>query len=315
MFVFNLNKWCRSIGSTVFFCACLLNICLLFTLLTPLAADPKSNSLSSEQFKNFKGALDSLYQSAREHDFSGKRKKVEALENSLHSLPKTQQQNALIFLYSELNKHINDVQMSNELIRLIASQRTKENELILIEHLERSVVHPDRPINTAYLELLSGLRPISEDNVNAVFQLTSQLICQDNSSEYTIQNAIAAFQSIKVDEKTLDKLLSCFDRMLRSPNESIQSEIIFKIGQVAEKPSQLYPIAKMLTHKSFDLRMSAAMVLNQSRLIDNVLKMKLFTAMNNTDEKPDIRFELAKALKKYSLSANELAEVNAVLVK
>jgi len=115
-----------------------------------------------------------------------------------------------------------------------------------------------------------------------------------------LQSAISAFPR---NQNLLDRQsrsLECFSRLVRHSNESIASENLFKLGFIAQSLEQLKPVIFSLDSPIYDIRMSAALAIEQNSLTDSAIKKELLKRVNNADEASDIRQVLLSALKRFN---------------
>lgn len=157
----------------------------------------------------------------------------------------------------------------------------------------------------AGLELLAKLDMPSEE----VLQITTGIIATKQAEPDVIMAAVHALPKSGIAPDNQNAILQDLSQLAQSnDNAGVRSASIFKVGELAKDADDLSVVTNMLTaNNETDDRISAAMAIQQSNVVDDQLKQTLINHMSNPEELWEIRRLSAQSLERFKLSEDEYA--------
>lgn len=155
----------------------------------------------------------------------------------------------------------------------------------------------------AGLEVLGGLQIPSEETL----AITNEIIRQTSNDPEIIRSAVHAMPVIPLSDEESSEVIEDLSYLADNhDDEGVRSNSIFKIAEWAKTYEDLEPLIRALSPtRSTDDRISAAMALAQTTVIDTRLKDVFISRMVDDNELWEIRRYSAEGLNRFSLTASE----------
>lgn len=213
---------------------------------------------------------------------------------------------ALQLLLQLFESNLNNVPVTNQL--LVALTAIKQPEVEQLAQSWANGVQKNKKL--LGLEILSSFQISSQKYL----ALALNVVCNEKDDEI-IEAGMAIFPKITLSEAKNVKILNCLALLSKHQNDSIRSNSLFLVSHYAKNMTQLSSVVDALNHPEPDDRISAVMALEQSTVIDPMLKELLISKMLDADARSDIRSIAASALKRFSLNKIETKQLETFKLK
>ena len=152
----------------------------------------------------------------------------------------------------------------------------------------------------AGLALLGDLGIASQETLD----ITRQIVNQPSGDPELLMGAIHAMPVMPLSAQEAASTIGSLARLADShPNDGVRSNSLFKISDWARDSDDLRPVVQALSlHRPADDRISAAMALARSTVVDEGLRQTLIGRMTDNDELWEVRQYSATALERFKLS-------------
>ncbi len=244
-------------------------------------------------------AIDQLPESAEKHA------KIQSLMQAL--LTKAQANSStlrgLIDAYGESpSSH-----MGNRLQSILAEIQDPEVESMALNMANST----DPSQKLAGLDLLGRLGIPSEQT----FETASSVIYANESSPEIMMAALNALPKMTLPDTEHTKVIQDLSALAQSSDhEGVRSSSLFSIGKWAKDANDLSVVMNTLSNEgSPDSRISAAMALSESTVVDPELQSLFVNRMSDSDELWEIRRMSAESLQRFKLSGEDYAAYQAFL--
>lgn len=164
-------------------------------------------------------------------------------------------------------------------------------------------VSDDSQMQAVGLDLLSRLGIAGQDT----YDLTRQLLADPNRDPEVLRSAIHALPDIPLPASEANGTIARLGALASThPDIGVRSESLFKLGALAKDAGDLRPLIDALAaDRHIDERISAAMAIRNSQVVDDGLRRQLLQMMSNPDELWEIRHYAAESLQRFKLSEND----------
>lgn len=226
------------------------------------------------------------------------------------------QQNALLELKQALldNAGSDDQALRGliDALRLDPGSATAEHLLSILGEVRAPAVEQlglemaisdDSEVQAVGLDLLSRLGIAGQDT----YDLTRQLLADPNRPPEVLRSAIHALPDIPLPASEANGTIARLGELASThPDIGVRSESLFKLGALAKDAGDLRPLTDALAaDRHIDERISAAMAIRNSQVVDDGLRRQLLAMMSNPDELWEIRHYAAESLQRFKLSEND----------
>ncbi|KAB7627543.1 hypothetical protein [Alkalilimnicola sp. S0819] len=158
-------------------------------------------------------------------------------------------------------------------------------------------------------QMKAGLMVLGELGIPSeeTLRMTQQIIRQPYSDPDLLMGAIRAMPVMPMSQHaTAESLSSLTELAAHHPHDGVRSNSLFKISDWAKDGEDLRPVVQALAaHRPTDDRISAAMALSRSTVVDDSLRRTLLDRMADANELWEVRQYSAAALERFKLSGSE----------
>lgn len=265
--------------------------------------DPNIENYAYDQAKAsvdaLRDAIDNLPESAEKYA------KIQSMMQALLTKAKANSSTlrGLLDAYSESpSSH-----MGNRLQSILAEIQDPEVESLALDMAKST--EPSQKL--AGLDLLGRLGIPSEQT----FDAASDVIYTNNSSPEIMMAALNALPKLTLPDAEHNKVIQDLSTLVQSnEHEGVRSSSLFSIGKWAKDADDLQVVMTTLSNEgSADSRISAAMALSESSVIDPSLQELFVSRMSDPQELWEIRRMSAESLQRFKLSGEEYAAYQAFL--
>ncbi|MCF7220689.1 hypothetical protein [Marilutibacter chinensis] len=168
--------------------------------------------------------------------------------------------------------------------------------------LEMSIAD-DSQVQAVGLDLLSRLGIAGQDT----YELTRQLLADPTRDPEVLRSAIHALPDIPLPASEMNGTVARLGELSATHADiGVRSESLFKLGALAKDANDLRPVIDALARdRHIDERISAAMAIRNSQVVDDGLRRQLLDMMSNPDELWEIRHYAAESLRRFKLSEDD----------
>lgn len=161
----------------------------------------------------------------------------------------------------------------------------------------------DRFEKIAGLNLLADLRIPNESSL----ELTLQVLAASQEDPDVLLSAINAMPVLPQPQIDTEMIIQILEGLTQHGDEAVRSASIFEIAKWAKTAVQLDSVRNALYSASKNDRISAAMAIQESPVVSDVLREDLIARMVDPDELWEIRRMAADSLARFSLNDEQFA--------
>lgn len=167
----------------------------------------------------------------------------------------------------------------------------------------------DARVVMAGLDLLGDLKIASKQT----FDIASQWLAQPQTDPEVLMRAINAMPVLVLPEQEATQALAQLAQLAtQHPNDGVRSNSLFKISEWAKDAQDLAPVIGALKKgRPTDDRISAAMAIAQSRVVDDNLRAELLSRVSDKAELWEVRRYAAESLERFKLSGRDFEQFQA----
>ncbi|QDH70277.1 hypothetical protein [Marilutibacter alkalisoli] len=164
-------------------------------------------------------------------------------------------------------------------------------------------ISDDEEMQAVGLDLLARLGIAGQDT----YELTKQLLADPDRDPEVLRSAIHAMPDIPLPASEMDSTVSRLGELSSTHADAgVRSESLFKLGAMAKDAGDIRPLLDALApERSVDDRISAAMALRNSQVVDDGLRRQLLSLMSDPKELWEIRRYAAETLQRFKLSESD----------
>ena len=205
-----------------------------------------------------------------------------------------QDNKVLAQLISAFEENLDNHAIKQNLFLILAQINDPEVE-VLAKDLVRS---DDRATRISGLDLLGELKIPSKET----WALTKGILADNPDDPEILLSAMHAVPNMPLSDQENGELIGVLSNLTQSDNEAVRSASILSISQWAKDAKQLAPVIQALNSEVTDDKISAAMALEQSSVVDPTLRETLLEKMTDDKELWEVRTMSANALGRFNLN-------------